>query len=132
MLKEYRVTISFGDGNPKTTTIKAKSGYDARVRVLDTFAGARQIHVLGLVSNLPKEQKPPVQPQLVYGEEVIPSAPKPKSKPKVIPVYLENNEINPIVLEAVRLRKEGLSQVKIAKTLGISRETVRRFLNANI
>lgn len=127
MLKDYRVTISFGDGNPKTVNIKAKNGYAAKEKALESFAGARQVHVLGLTSNTPKEKPVSVQPNLMYGDEF--DLLRKKLRPKVIPIHLENSSVNPLVLEAVRLRKEGLSQQKVATALGITRGTVRRLLN---
>lgn len=127
-MKQYRVTVSFGDGNPKTEVIEAENGYNARMKAFNSFAGARHVHVLGLVSDTPKVRQEP--PALVYGKEVLPSVDEPKSR--YIPIRLKNNEVNPIVLEAIRLRREGLTQEKIAKTLGISRGAVRRLINANV
>lgn len=126
-MKEYRVTVSFGDGNPKAVTIEAESGYAAHVKAFNSFAGARQVHVLGLVSNSTAGVQASSKPVLMYGKDYVKA-----NKPKIIPIYLENNEVNPIVLQAIELRKKGVTQEKIAKTLGISRGTVRRLLNANV
>ena len=49
-MKEFRVIVSFGDGNPKKTTIKAKSGIDAHDLALKEYGGARSITILGLAS----------------------------------------------------------------------------------
>lgn len=128
-MNEYRVTVSFGDGNPTTTTIKAKSGADAQDIAFKQHPAARVVHVLGFVSNQQTQSNPCLVVDKVYGCDFMRL---PSKKQKLIPVFLDNNEINPILIEAVKLKKDGLSQQQIANTLGISRGVVRRLLNASL
>lgn len=124
-MNKYSITVSFGDGNPKTTTIEAANGYEARVKAFDSHPGARNVHVLGLSSFVPRKLEPYA---LLYAKDVVETKEK---KKKIVQVRLEDNQLNPLVFEVIKLRQEGMSQQKIADKLGISRNAVRRLLEAH-
>jgi hypothetical protein len=128
-MNEYRVTVSFGDGNPKKATIKAKNGLAAQEAAFKQFAGARYVHVLGLVSNEPKKPEPLPPSNLVYGYQMSPGW---KKRSQIIPLRLANNQVNPLLIEAMQLKEAGLSQTRIADSLGISRGVLRRLLKASL
>lgn len=128
-MNEYRVTISFGDGNPTTTTIKAKSGSEAQDVAFRIHPAARTVHVLGFVSTPPKETRPCLFDSKNRGPTRPPVSPR---KRKLIPVLLNTEKVNPLLVKAAKMRNEGQTQQHIADTLGVSRGVVRRLLNAAV
>ena len=67
-MKTYNAVISFGDGRPFGTTIKAKNGQDAQDAGFKAYPGARQIRIVGVAS----EDQPgvPLQ-QLMYSHPLF-------------------------------------------------------------
>jgi hypothetical protein len=124
----YRITVSFGDGNPHKTTIEAKNGLDAHERARKAYVTARTVHVLGFVSQ-EQESKEASTSSLVYGCDMFPQAKK-VPRPACRPLASFARGTDPLLIEVVRLRHEGVSQARIAKTLGVSRSFVRRRLKA--
>lgn len=55
-MKVYKAVVSFGDGKPLETTIEAKNGIEAQDAGFRTHPGARQIRIVGVIS----EDKPEV------------------------------------------------------------------------
>lgn len=49
-MKIYKATVSFGDGKPLETTIKARNGLDAQDVGLRSHPGARLIHITGVIA----------------------------------------------------------------------------------
>ena len=55
-MKVYKAIVSFGDGKPLETTIEAKNGLEAQDARFRAHPGARQIRIVGVIS----EDKPEV------------------------------------------------------------------------
>jgi hypothetical protein len=67
-MKIYNAVISFGDGRPFGTTIKAKNGQDAQDAGFKAYPGARQIRIVGVVAQ--DQQQVPLQ-QLMYSHPLF-------------------------------------------------------------
>ena len=67
-MKTFNAVISFGDGRPFGTTIKAKSGQDAQDAGFKAYPGARQIRIVGVVFE--DQPKVPLQ-QLMYSHPLF-------------------------------------------------------------
>jgi len=67
-MKIYNAVISFGDGRPFGTTIKAKNGQDAQDAGFKAYPGARQVRIAGVVA----EDRPQVPlRQLMYSHPLF-------------------------------------------------------------
>ena len=67
-MKTYNAVISFGDGRPFGTTIKAKNGQDAQDAGFKAYPGARQIRIV----NVAFEDQPQVSThQLMYSHPLF-------------------------------------------------------------
>jgi DNA-binding NarL/FixJ family response regulator len=127
-MNKYRITVSFGDGNPKNTTIKAKNGWAAQQEAIKLYPSARNVHVLGLVSSRKPDQKQNNRSHLIFGCDLIDT---PENKRTLITCTGPYSEIRAREDKAKKMLGDGHSRVEIAKALGVSHTTVRRYLKSN-
>lgn len=115
--KNFDVRIAMGDGRPKDVVILAKSGQLAQDKARQLHPGARSVYVIGINTTVP--------------------VPKPKvkrtPKPRVKHVFFEPPDDPAMdrsdqIVECVELRLQGKTHSAIAKTLGIGKTTVGRWL----
>lgn len=130
-MKDYRIVVSYGDGNPKHAVVKAKNGIEAHDQGFKEFPGARSIRVVGSISDGPPPP-PPEKPHLFFGSDLTPK-PAAHRTPRVLRKAahgpISNRET--VIAEAIRLRHAGLSYEKIGNELGVYRSTVRDWIIAN-
>lgn len=131
-MKTYNIVVSFGDGRPKKTTIKAKNGLDAQDQGFKKYPGARSVSIVGSADKSSKVTVDQVQqmtaaPHPLFGFSVGMSL---ETAPKVcIPGGTFVNK-NPLLQQAFELRQKGLSYKKIGLQLEVGATTVRRWLTA--
>lgn len=57
-MKTYKVLVSFGNGLPKESTVRAKSGALAQEEGFRAFPGARDVRILGVIAeDIPEPPK---------------------------------------------------------------------------
>jgi len=122
MEKTYSILIQFGDGNPVTSSIRAKDGCDAQDKALALHPGARSIRITGVLKEHPAPRKR--------------IAPK---KPVVDPLFTDvsHEQVQQIIRsskdqlldQCQALSLQGVSYRSIAKQLNISQSTVQRWLS---
>jgi len=126
MEKTYSIVIQFGDGNPITSSIRAKNGCDAQDKALALHPGARSIHITGVLKEHPAPRKR-VQPK---------AAPK-KSETHPLFTDVSHEEVQELIKsskeqmldQCQELQQQGLSHRAIARKLNISQSTVQRWLS---
>lgn len=120
-MKTYKAVISFGDGRPFETTIEAKNGQAAQDAGFKAYPGARVVRISGILSErLPAN--PPKPTPHVFFEEPTPVTTNSLKKSSFL---LSRDEL---VAEAIKLRKRGLSYLKISTELSVGKTTVRRWM----
>lgn len=124
MEKTYSILIQFGDGNPVSSTVKAKDGCHAQDLALAANPGARSIRITGVLKVHPS---PPVIKKLVKKKVDSPQLFTDISAQEVQTIVQQAQEEQ--LLECQRLRAQGISYRGIAKQLQIGSTTVRRWLN---
>lgn len=129
----YKVRICFGDGKPLETDIKAKSGIKALDEANKTYPGARNVHVLSV-----KQDKPKQQPKIEL-TSVKPAAPVVDESihPLFTDVtyddvkrYINRDKLHrmKLIQSAIELKKKGLTHRRIAASLGVGLTTVGTWL----
>ena len=120
-MKTFNAVISFGDGRPFETTIEAKNGQEAQDAGFRDHPGARIVRILSVLS----EQLPPPFPKPVphpfFQEQAIITS-KPKGDGRF--TYARDT----VIAKAIKLRKGGMSYLKISAELGVSKTTVRKWM----
>jgi hypothetical protein len=122
-MKTYKVIVSFGDGKPLETTIEAKNGLDAQDVGFRSHLGARQIRILGVISE--DQPQVPVQ-ELLYSHPLF-GDPVP-ARPKSRTCFRSHAYRDNLVEEAIKLRNKGLSFTRIASQLEVGKTTVRKWM----
>ena len=122
MEKTYSILIQFGDGNPLSSSIRAKNGCDAQDKALALYPGARSVRITGVLKEHPAPRK-----------RIVPK------KPVVHPLFTDvsHEEVQQLVRsskdqllnQCEALSLQGLSYRAIAKQLNISQSTVQRWLS---
>jgi len=125
MEKTYSILIQFGDGNPISSTIRAKDGCHAQDQALALYPGARSVRITGVVQT----HYPPV----LKKKAVV-------KRPEPAPLFTDvtHQEVERIVrtvheeqlFQCQQLRAKGVSYRGIAKQLQIGPTTVRRWLKS--
>lgn len=108
--KNYKVCIAFGDGQPITTVVAARSGVEAIDTAQALHPGARNVHVLGTTDT----PAPVLHP--LWDED-----PLPVEDPSV---YVKQRQID----LCIQMRKEGKTHRAIAGQLGVGKTTVSSWL----
>jgi len=126
MEKTYSILIQFGDGNPVSSTIRAKDGCDAQDRALALHPGARSIRITGVIE---------VHPSPVIKRKVVKKEPRPHPLFTDVSVEQVENIVRTVqeeqLLQCQQLRARGISYRGIAKQLQIGQTTVRRWLTTS-
>lgn len=126
MMKTYKILVSFGDGKPKESTIRAKNGIEAQDLGFKEFPGARTIRVVSVLAiDLPPislQQK--AHPLFDEPPKVLT---KVKAKKSSANGKIDNKD--ELIYEALRLRGAGLSFERIASQLEVNKSTVRSWLD---
>jgi hypothetical protein len=108
--KNYRVCVSFGDGQPVTIEVTAKSGHEAISLAHSLHPGSRNVHLLG-TTDVRVEQIHPLFVETVNEE----SAPIDDVKDRQISL-------------CAQMRSEGKTHAEIAGFLDVGKTTVGRWL----
>jgi hypothetical protein len=108
--KNYRVCVSFGDGQPVTTEVTAKSGHEAISLAHSLHPGSRNVHLLG-TTDVRVEQIHPLFVETVSEE----------------PAPIDDVKDQQISL-CVQMRSEGKTHAEIAGFLDVGKTTVGRWL----
>jgi len=131
-MKPYRIIVSYGDGRPKKSLVFAKNGIEASHVAHGKFPAARSISVIGSVSTATQEKVEPEKQKLMYGCELLSSLLTRKlveADREDLNGPIKNKET--ILQETLRLVKQGIPLAQIAKSSGVSRTTLRRWIAAN-
>ena len=118
-MNAYNLIVSFGDGRPKTATVTAKNGWEAHNMGFREFPGARTVRVVG--SKTIEKEHP-----LFNNKPAVTRSKSVERKP-----YTPYQNKASLLNEATKLRQNGLSYEKIAKELGVSSTTIRKWIKAN-
>jgi len=122
-MKTYKAIVSFGDGKPFETTIEAKNGLDAQDVGFRSHPGARQIRIVGVISE--DQPQVPIQ-ELMYSHPLFGDPVPVQTKSRTCfrsHAYRDN-----LVEEAIKLRNRGLSFSRIASQLEVGKTTVRKWM----
>lgn len=118
MMRDFTLRLSFGDGQPIETIIKAKNGMMARDVIMSKYPAARNVYI---VSATQTEDHP------LFGQVIK----KPVFEPTVLDFVFPRmppRDRSHRVAECLALRKEGKSHLAIAGTLGVAKTTVGRWI----
>lgn len=126
-MNEYRVIVSFGDGNPKNTIIKAKSGYAAQEEAAKLNPAARSIHVLGFATQQKEQCNQNNHSHLIFGCELTNT---PAKQLTCITFTGPHSEVRAREDKAKMMYGDGHTRTEIAKALGVSLTTIRRYLKS--
>jgi hypothetical protein len=120
-MKTFNAVISFGDGRPFETTIEAKNGQEAQDVGFKSHPGARVVRIVNVLSEqLPPPPPKPAPHQFFQEQAVITS--KPRGDGRF--TYARDA----VIAKAIKLRKGGMSYLKIAAELDVSKTTVRKWM----
>ena len=122
-MKTYKAIVSFGDGKPFESAIEAKTGPDAQDAGFRSYPGARQIRIIGVISE--DEPQVPIH-QLMYSHplfgEPLPATTRSRT------CFRSHAYRDNLVDEAIKLRNRGISYSKIASQLEVGKTTVRKWM----
>lgn len=124
MEKTYSILIQFGDGNPVSSTIRAKDGCHAQDQALALYPGARSIRITGVV----QVHYPPVPKKKAVAKKPEPVSLFTDISPQEVDRIVRNAHDEQLS-QCQQLRAKGVSYRGIAKQLQIGSTTVRRWLN---
>lgn len=113
-MKSYRALISYGNGKPIRTIIKAVSGPAAQDAGFKKYPGARAVYITAAIASSTAALAPVKE---------VPVKPIPAPHP------LFGNSKEDKILYALQLRREGLSYSKIADVLQVGKTTVRNWIS---
>jgi hypothetical protein len=120
-MKTFNAVISFGDGRPFETTIEAKNGQEAQDAGFRNYPGARIVRILSVLSEQLPPPPPKPAPHPFFQEQAIIT-----SKPKGDGRFTYARDV--VTAKAIKLRKGGMSYLKISAELGVSKTTVRKWM----
>tara|TARA_R110002126_G_scaffold19202_2_gene72270 strand:- start:374 stop:754 length:381 start_codon:yes stop_codon:yes gene_type:complete len=120
-MKTFNAVISFGDGRPFETTIEAKNGQEAQDAGFRNYPGARIVRILSVLSEQLPPPLPKPAPHPFFQEQAIIT-----SKPKGDGRFTYARDV--VIAKAIKLRKGGMSYLKISAELGVSKTTVRKWM----
>ena len=120
-MKTFNAVISFGDGRPFETTIEAKNGQEAQDAGFRNYPGARIVRILSVLSEQLPPSPPKPAPHPFFQEQAIIT-----SKPKGDGRFTYARDV--VIAKAIKLRKGGMSYLKISAELGVSKTTVRKWM----
>lgn len=138
-IKTFKVQISFGDGKPVETTIKAKSGILAHDLALAQNPGARSVRILSVVAVEEETRPAPVVKKRVVPiqrPDLVVETPEDELKPHPLFTDLTFKQVrNYEALDKQYKMKvcwelyyQGHSQKHIAELLGVGKTTVGTWL----
>jgi len=116
--KHFKVKVSMGDGKPIEDVIPAKTGVMAMDLARDRHPGARSVYILGIheVRWIPPKVSAPIKSK-VY-----------KPMDDILCGGEETLSQDDRIRTCLTMKKAGHSQETISGLIGVSRTTVRRWL----
>lgn len=125
-MKTYKATVSFGDGKPVETTIKAKNGIEAQDVGFRSYPGARMIHITGVLS----VDIPQVPLQDLMDSHPLFGDPLPVVRKTTRTSFRTHAYKDNLIDKATQLRRDGISYARIAEQLGVGKSTIRGWLSS--